>query len=363
MRDKAVSLLAFIAMVAGPFLKTYLVGGFSQDLQLIYLKTFFVLQFLIPICNFGLAWEYTRNYIETDVEHPFQLSILTVVFALTIMVINPFWGMVVILAICHSCWTYFLQIRRLAGQKYVFMGSRITKVSLDLGLLMMVLYCVPTLSIQWIIGIEIIAVVTIISVLAFGWGLRIQCVRTLWAGLNRHFAFVTMRVSEANYTRLGLPFLFPQEKFVQIFFILVGYEYICQFANLNFIRNFLDDQNALRNLIIFIVATLPLQAGLVSAIAWVYEWDLGMIEIAVIMIQGNMMILLLMFVRIVRKGDTDNYFKYVVFNIIVGLVFMLLAWMSGISGIWLYAVLVIPKMLETSLLLWRLQKNEVQKIG
>lgn len=363
MRDKVTSLLAFIAMVAGPFIKTYLVGGFSLDLQLIYLKTFFFLQFLIPICNFGLVWEYTRTYIEDDVEHPFQLSILTAAACVIVAVINPFWGMVVLLAICHSCWAYFLQIRRLAGQKYVFMASRIAKVGLDLALLIAILYWGPTLSIKLIIGVEIIAVITVICALALWWGLRIQCARTLCAGLNRHFAFIAIRVSEANYMRLGLPFLFPEEKFVQIFFILVGYEYVCQFANLNFIRNFLDDQKAFRNLIIFIVATLPVQAGIVWGLAWAYGWNLGIIETVVILIQGNMMMLLLMFVRVVRKGDTDSYLIYVVLNVILGLVFMLSAKILGSFGTFLYAVLVIPKMLETTLLIWRLKNYEVQNIG
>ena len=76
-----------------------------------------------------------------------------------------------------------------------------------------------------------------------------------------------------------------------------------------------------------------------------------------------MMMLLLMFVRVVRKGDTDSYLIYVVLNVILGLVFMLSAKILGSYGTFLYAVLVIPKMLETTLLIWRLKNYEVQNIG
>ena len=187
MLDKLASIIVFIVMVTGPFYKAYLIGEFSISLQSMYLLTFFVLQFVIPICNTGLSWKNTRRYIEEKDEKPFYLSYPTILLLPVVFFAGTYILLVYLLAVSHSCINYYLQIKRLEGRKYLFMSARISKVLLDVSFLTAILYKLSDITIVHIILLELTAVLLIISVLSLKYGLRIRFPHKISSGLSRIF--------------------------------------------------------------------------------------------------------------------------------------------------------------------------------
>lgn len=356
-KDQIASFFLFLLVVAGPFLKTFMLGKVSSSLQLEFIQLFFLVQFLVPLCNFGLAWGNTRKYLEKSEELPYLLSLTPIAILLLLFFVNSISFFVFFLTLLYSCMNYFLQLRRLAGDKYIFLFTRNAKVIFDISILFIVIQNKADVSLLDVVVVEFTVVLMIVIALCCFSSLRVKVIWNFFEGLNQDFLFVVGRVVDSSLMRLSMPFLFPNERFSQVFFILVGYEYVSQFANINFIKGILEREDVLKIYCLFVLFSMPLQMLSVYILESLYRWNLSTLEFLTVLIYGNLSILLILYVRVIKAGRANQYFRYIISSIITGLAGLVLAVMFEWQAAPLLLVLILPKALEALLMVHDIRKK------
>lgn len=314
------SLLFFTLVTMLPVLKVFLLGAFEAGEQEKYIRIYFWLQFLVPIVDLGYYWSLVRGYvtsgcIERNVN---KLSIVGFFAALALFPYNTLYAQLLLLASVTAWYNFNLQVFRIQGKTGIFYKMRMSKVVIDISLLV-VLYVVNKLSVELLLITELLSVVLVMSVLMYKEGVRGNI---LTFSTHRTFSFdylyMILNVVRSNFIRLLIPIIFLNQGLERLLFALLFYELVAQYISIEKLKDLLAGKINVLLYTVLYISSIPFQILAIFSLGKIMAWNFGMLEIFCIILGGSARIFSIYTLNVVKNNAFNLLVCMNVFFVVLG---------------------------------------------
>lgn len=326
------SAAAFGLIALLPILKVGLLGAVnSEEEQELYIRLYFLIQFLVPTVDFGYYWGKVRVQLERDREKSLifdGFSGVGLACAAILLFFDVNLALVFFLSSVLAWNNYQLQILRIEGRQDGFYFIRLGKTTFDL-LLIACLFLSDSVAVNYVIAGEIAAV--LLTNLSYRI-LRKELFRPVifWpsAVVPRDFLFVLIKSCRANFLRIAIPLLYFGDGTERVFFGVLVYELAAQFVLIEWLKTLLDGRVRIALLLTLLIVTLPIQYGLWFLMDGFLAWHLSPAELICLLTGGFARMLSVYTLKAVQQGGVRSIMNLNLSIIVVALLLVLLPQMN-----------------------------------
>jgi len=315
-------ILLFALSIVGPFIKVRIIGAVSDlDIQLQYVSYYFAIQFFTPLVDFGASWSSIRGYIER--KDAFLLFI-TPVGAIAGVAVGLFffeYGLVILISLAMAIFNYHLQVLRLVGKPLQFYLYKIFRLALDIALIFTVFILASfdeTAILSYVLSGELLSVSIILFLMYISTSADVSYIfKGVYFAGARDYTFLILKILRANFFRLSAPFVFDAPQFIKVFYLLLLYELVIQFANAEYIRKIVDKGLNFRYASLAWGVSIPVQILFLYAFSLFMDWNFSLFEYFCIFYMGSISVYSIFSFRIISLGGYDSFRRIVFWDLLV----------------------------------------------
>ena len=317
----------FVVSILGPVVKVRIVGEVANlDIQLLYIGYYFAIQFFTPLSDLGASWSSIRNHLEKKDNFVFFFSPVGVLFGVLVSAISPNFGLIILISVAMAFLNYHLQVFRILGQINKFYICKITRLTFDLLLLLIVASFSTILEnnfITYVLSAELFSICLVLLFLKLKKTDQITYIfKKIFFSGSYDYSFVVLKVIRANYVRLLSPLMFENLQFSKFFYCLLLYELVVQYANNEYLKKIINKGINFKYVFTLAILSVPLQISALWAFALFMTWEFSILEYVCLAWMGSITIYSVFSYRLVYLGAYDTFRKVILLDTLLkGLIF------------------------------------------
>lgn len=313
--------LLFGMSVAGPLVKVRLIGATTDiDTQLLYVGYYFSIQFFIPLVDFGSSWSSIRIYLEKKSNFILFVAPLGIMIGTLVGAFLLEFGLVILISVAMALLNYHLQVFRLLGKSIEFYFYKIIRLVLDISLFLIM---IATFNyndksiISNILTVELISIIIILSFIAVKRPGSITYVfKWFYFAEQKDYFFLILKVIRANFTRLIYPLMFANPQFLKVFYLLLLYELVVQFANSEYLKRIVNNGINFNYAFILLILSFPVQLVVLIAFSEFMSWHFSFFEYVCVSLMGSITVYSIFSFRLISLGCYQEYRRLVFCDVI-----------------------------------------------